>query len=253
MRLLLALLVTTSLSAQSYTIRCTEVADAKTRVLYEATVDGATDFDVVLRDARFEMKAAFSAEGSGPIELRVRIETRRRHGTSSNKLPLWEEDVQQHRLRVRLDQRVELLPFGGAGPRGLLKLDILPRPSPARTPRIDIAKASDHIRVHAHRLPHWYGVRARIEGMNANANALVFARDTARLQVGDATLSVSAEPAPYRDARTSTLVRFDGKWTNGAAFARSWEGITAGQPLRYPIRGPRGEAWTLILEVQPKE
>jgi len=253
MRLLFALLVATPLSAQSYTIRCTEVAEAKTRVLYEATVDGATDFDVVLRDARFEMKATFIAEGSGPVDLRVRIETRRRQGTSSNGLPLWEEDVQQHRLRVRLDQRVELLPFGGAGPRGLLKLDILPRPSTARTPRIDIAKASDNIRVQAHRLPHWYDVRARIEGVNANANALVFRGDTARLHVGDATLTVAAEPAPYRDARTSTLVRFDGRWKNGAAFARSWEGISSGRPLRYPVRGPRGEAWTLVLEVQPKE
>lgn len=248
MRLLAALLLATSLSAQSYTIRCTEVADAKTRVLYEATVDGATDFDVVLRDARFELNATFIAEGS---ELRVKLHTRRRHGTSANELPLWEEDVQHHRLRVGLGQRVELLPFGGAGPRGLLKLDILPRPSNAKTPRIDIAKTNDAIRVHAQRLPHWYEVRARLEG--ASANALVFTRDTARLALGDATLTVSAEPAPYRDARTSALVKFDGRWKNGSAFARGWEGIASGQRLRYPIRGPRGEAWTLVLEVNPKE
>lgn len=251
MRVLLALLFASTLSAQSYTIRCTEVVDARSRVLYEATVDGATDFDVHLRDARFEMKATFTAET--PNDLRVRIETRRRSGTSANRLPLWEEDVQQHRLRVRFDQRVELLPFGGAGPRGLLKLDVLPKKSAATTPRIDIAQSSDHIRVHAHRLPHWYEVRARIEGVNAHANAVVFARDNARLQLGDATITVTPEPAPYRDARTSTLVRFDGAWKNGAPFARAWEGITSGQPLRYPIRGPRGEAWTLILDVRPKE
>jgi len=246
MRLLLALLVTTSLSAQSYTIRCTEVADAKSRVLYEATVDGATDFDVILRDTRFEMNAAFTVEGT---EVRVRIETRRRQGVSSNKLPLWEDDVQHHRLRVGIGQRVELLPFGSAGPRGLLKVDVLPGKSEATTPRIHIGKANDHVRVLAHRLPHWYDVRARIEG--ASASVRVFTRDTTRLTVGNATLSVSAEPAPYRDARTSTLVRFDGQWKNGATFAYSWEGIASGQPLRYPIRGPRGEAWTLILEVKP--
>ena len=251
MKLLLTLLFAGTLSAQSYTIRCTEVADSKTRVLYEATVDGATDFDVVLRDARFEMKATFTAEGTGPIDLRVRIETRRRHGTSANELPLWEEDVQKHRLRVRLDQRVELLPFGGAGPRGLLALDVLPRRSAATTPRIAIAKASDHIRVLAHRLPHWYDVSARIE--EASANARVFTGEAARLNVGPATLLISAQPAPYRDAQTSALVTFEGRWNDGAAFAHSWEGIASGQSLRYLIRGPRGEAWTLILDVQPKE
>lgn len=248
MRLFLALIFAGSLSAQSYTIRCIEVVDAKPRVLYEATVDGATDFDVVLHDARFQMKATFTAEGA---ELRVRLETRRHRGLSANKLPLWEEDVQQHRLRVGFDQRVELLPFGGAGPRGLLRLDILPRRSTAREPRVDIARTSENISVRAHRLPHWYEVRARIEG--ANAFAVIFARDAAHLDVGDATLTISAEPAPYRDARTATLVKFDGKWKNGATFARSWEGIASGQSLRYPIRGPRGEAWTLILDVKPKE
>ncbi len=248
MRLFLALIFAGTLSAQSYTIRCIEVVDAKPRVLYEATVDGATDFDVVLHDARFEMNASFAAEGT---DLRVRIKTRRRHGTSANKLPLWEEDIQQHRLRVGFDQRLELLPFGSAGPRGLLRLDILPRRSTAREPRVEIVRASENISVRAHRLPHWYDVRARIEG--ASASALVFARDTAHLNVGDAALEISAEPAPYRDARTSTLVKFDGRWKNGAAFAQSWEGIASGQPLRYPIRGPRGEAWTLILDVKPKE
>lgn len=247
MKILLALAFATTLSAQSFTIRCTEVADAKTRVLYEANVDGATDFDVVLEDQSFEMHAAFTAERD---ELRVRLETRRRHGLSKNNLPLWEEDVQHHRLRVGAGQRVELLPFGGAGPRGLLKLDVLPRASSATAPRIDITKANDHIRVHAHRLPHWYEVRARIEG--ASANASVFVRDTATLTAGDATLTISAEPAPYRDARTTALVKFGGRWKNGVAFARDWEGITEGQPLRYPIRGPRGEAWTLVLEVHPR-
>ncbi len=243
MRLLLTLLVATSLSAQSYSIRCTEVADSKTRVLYEATVDGATDFDVVLRDARFEMNAAFTAEGN---DLRVRLETRRRHGSSSNKLPLWEEDVQHHRLRVGPGKRVELLPFGSAGPRGLLKLEILPRASRATTPRIDITKTNAAIRVHAHRLPHWYEVRARLG--NASANAVVFVRDTAQLRLGDATLSITMEPAPYRDARTSTLVKFDGKWNNGEVFARGWEGIASGQPLRYAIGNS-----SLILEVTPKD
>jgi len=165
---------------------------------------------------------------------------------SSNKLPLWEEDVQHHRLRVGAGKRVELLPFGSAGPRGLLKLDILPRPSRAATPRIEIAKTNEAIRVHAYRLPHWYEVRARLG--NASANAVVFVRDTAQLNLGDATLTIAMEPAPYRDARTTTLVKFDGKWKNGEVFARGWEGIASGQPLRYSIGNS-----SLILEITPKD
>jgi hypothetical protein len=160
---------------------------------------------------------------------------------------LWEEDVQQHRFRVRLGQTVELLPFGSAGPRGLLRLEIVPQAVQAAAPRIDITQSSNAIAVHAYRVPHRYEVRARIDG--GSASALVFTRERTRLTVGDAELTVSAEPAPYRDAWDATRVRFDGRWKNGALFAQSWEGIAAGQPLRYAIGGGR----TLILEITPKE
>lgn len=251
-RILLALLFAASAAADvRYHIRCTEVSGAKSRVLYEANVDGASDFDIAIRDERFTMNAFFVAEGNGPVDLRVRIETRRRHGTSSRGLPLWEEDRQQHRFRVAIDQPLELLPFGKAGPRGLLRLEITPRRPNANAPvRIDIANNTrgDAIAVHAYRVPHWYRVRARLEANGsvvANAVARIFAREPARLALGNAQLVVTAEPAPYRDAWSATLVRFD------APFARGWEGITSGQPLRYTVKGPRGEAWTLVLEVQP--
>lgn len=251
MRLLAVLLFATSLAAEgvSYTVRCTEVREGKTRVLYEASVDGpeATDFDVVLGDDRFSLKAHFVAEGSGPVDLRVRIETRRREGTSKRGLPLWEEDTQHHRLRVQLGQTIELLPFGGAGPRGLLRLEILPRRAAANAPRVSIARSSSAIAVHAYRVPHWYEVRARIGG--ASASATLFARERGTLRVGDAEITLSAEPAPYRDAWTSTLIRFDGRWKGGQAFAQSWEGVAAGQPLHYAI----GNGRTLVLEIQPKE
>lgn len=247
MRLLLVLLFAANAAAGvRYTIRCT---GENARVLYAATVDGpqSTDFDVVLRDERFELKAHFIAEGGGPVDVRVRLETRRREGTSKRGLPLWEEDAQQHRFRVRLGQTIELLPFGTAGPRGLLKLEIVPEPVNAPVPRIDIARSSSAIAVHAYRVPHRYEIRARIEG--ASANALIFTGERTRMTVGNAEIAIVAEPAPYRDAWSATLVRFDGRWTNGAAFAQSWEGIAAGQPLRYPIGGGR----TLILEITPKE
>lgn len=252
-RLAMLLLCATNVAAQGvrYAIRCTEVSEGKSRVLYAATVDGprATDFEVVLRDHRFELKAFFTAEGSGPVDLRVRLETRRREGTSRRGLPLWEEDLQQHRFRVRLGEVVELLPFGKAGPRGLLKLEVIPQRAGVAAPRIDISTSSNAIAVHAYRVPHHYEVRARIEGGNANASARIFTRERTRLSVGDAELTLSAEPAPYRDPWEATLVRFDGRWKNGAAFARSWEGVAAGQPLRYPIGGGR----TLVLEITAKE
>ena len=247
-RLLFLLLFATSVTAQGvrYTIRCT---GENARVLYAATVDGprATDFDVVLSDARFELKAHFIAEGSGPVDLRVRLETKRREGTSKRGLPLWESDTQHHRFRVRLGQTIELLPFGSAGPRGLLKLEIVPQAVNATTPRIDITKSSNAIAVHAYRVPHRYEVRARIDG--ALATATLFTREPSRLTVGGAELHITAEPAPYRDAWDATLVRFDGRWTHGAVFAQSWEGVAAGQPLRYPIGGGK----SLILEIIPKE
>ncbi|HEX6083613.1 MAG TPA: hypothetical protein VF266_03750 [Thermoanaerobaculia bacterium] len=243
--LLLALLLTNAAHAGvRYSVRAT---GENARVLYAATVDGATDFDVVLSDSKFELKAHFTAEGAGPVDLRVRLETRRREGTSKRGLPLWEVDTQQHRFRVRLGQTIELLPFGTAGPRGLLKLEIVPQAVEAKSPRIDITKSSSAIAVQAHRIPHRYEVRARIE--RAEARSTLFLRERTKLTVGDAELTISAEPAPYRDAWDATRVRFDGRWRNGAVFARSWEGVAAGQPLRYAIGGGR----TLILEITPKE
>jgi hypothetical protein len=245
-RLLLLLFLTASADAGvRYTIRAT---GEHARVLYAATVDGATDFDVVLGDTRFELKAHFTAEGTGPVDLRVRLETRRREGTSKRGLPLWEEDTQQHRFRVRLGQTIELLPFGSAGPRGLLKLEIVPHAVNAAGPRIDITKSSNAIAVQAYRVPHRYEVRARIDS-RAEARATLFTGERTKLTIGDAELTVSAEPAPYRDAWDATRVRFDGRWKNGTVFAQSWEGIAAGQPLRYSIGGGR----TLILEITPKE
>jgi hypothetical protein len=186
--------------------------------------------------------------------MRVRLETRRRAGSSRAGLPLWEHDQQQHRFRVGLDQQIELLPFGTPGPRGLLKLTIVPQRTTTRAdaPRIDIRHATgDAITVHAYRVPHWYDVTARVDGA-AIATARIFARQPTRLPLGTlGELVVTADAAPFRDAWQATLVRFDGRWTNGVRFARGWEGV--GTSLRYAIKGPRGEAWTLILDVTPKE
>lgn len=247
--LFLTLLLAQTLAADGvrYTIRCTEVSRGMSRVLYAAHVEGpqATDFDVVLSDDQYEMKAFFVAEGTGPVDLRVRVETRRRAGTSRNGLPLWEEDRQHHRLRVKLGQQIELLPFGSAGPRGLLRLDITPTRIASAPVSIDIDTntARDAIRVHASRVPHRYDVRARVEENGralSVATARLFMNEPQRIALAGG-LTISTAPAPHLDAWNATLIRFSGRWTG--------EGVAAGRPLRYPVRGPRGEAWTLILEV----
>jgi hypothetical protein len=245
------LLATTTAAADGirYTIRCTEVSAGKSRVLYAANVTGpqATDFDVVLSDDDYSMNAHFVAEGAGPVDLRVRIETRRRAGVSRNGLPLWEEDRQNHRLRVAIGQQIELLPFGKAGPRGLLRLEITPAriASAPVSIAIDTNTAKDAIRVHAYRVPHRYELKARVEtpgGVIGNAHATLFANEAQRLALAGA-LTFEAAPAPALDAWSATLVRFSGRWTG--------EGVATGRPLRYPVKGPRGEAWTLVVEVSP--
>lgn len=241
-----------------YTIRCTEVVDARERVLYEARVEGehATDFEVALRDANVAVTATFVNEAAANgVDSRVRIESRRRFGNSPNGLPLWEHDAQQHRLRVGFDQQIEFLPFGGAGERGLLRMQIVPDAIASTSSKpLDIRideLTSDAITVRAYRVPHWYAIEATLlrNGVaQANASARLFREERTTIRVGDATLNVIATEAPHLDARAAALLRFDGAWRNGKAFARQWEGVTAGSPLRYDL----GEGWTLELKGTPQ-
>src|SRR5229473_2798405 len=111
---ILALLLTAAAPAQPplnrirFVVRCIEVSGGAQRTLYEADVDGppGTDFSVRLRDRGFTLDALFVNEltASGKLDVRSSLTTRRRHGTASSGLPLWEEDAQEHRFVVGFDQ-----------------------------------------------------------------------------------------------------------------------------------------------------
>ncbi|HSP14138.1 MAG TPA: hypothetical protein VLV78_05240 [Thermoanaerobaculia bacterium] len=184
---LLLLTGTTALADRSrFIVRCIEERQGARHTLYEADIDGpsGTDFVVRLRDRGFTLVASFVNEptASGTIDVRASLTTRRREGTSRNGLPLWEEDVQEHRFTVRYDQEIEILPFGGAGAAGLLKFDVRPVRSTGAGPlRIDINDVSSRgvIEVDAFRQPHWYTAEAEVV-----SDGRVVARGSSRIFTG---------------------------------------------------------------------
>ena len=98
-------------------------------LLTEAVIDGpeGTDFNIDLNTRGFEMKAEFltdRVEGSETL-MRVRLETRRSYGLSPNGLPLYEEDRQEHSIRVSFNESLVLLPFGRNSSGDTLKIEIL--------------------------------------------------------------------------------------------------------------------------------
>lgn len=161
---LLATLVTipTTGDRRLFSIRA---VDDSGRVLYSTEVQGpaSTDFTVTLHDAQHEVDAAFVNEPrpGGGVDTRVHLRSRRAYGVSRNGLPLWEEDAQDHRLAVDLDQQIEMLPFGKAGDAGLLKLTITPRAAASAAPeplqiRIGQEMTRGAIQVRAYLEPHWF-------------------------------------------------------------------------------------------------
>lgn len=247
-------------SRLAFTIRCTETTADGTRTLYEATIDGppATDFDLSLHDARFTLDASFVNEPTtnGGTDIRLHVESRRRFGTSPNGLPLWEEARQEHRVSVELDQQLELLPFGGAGPRGLLKFVIEPAASAkAAGAPIAIALHADEthaIRVYAHRAPHWYTVDAALERdgvIVARASTRSFRDEPTHLALGTlAAVDLRVAPPPYDDPRRAARVTFDARGAGGRTLARDWEGITDGAPMRYALK----DGSVLVFTARPE-
>lgn len=244
-RLCLAVvLVASSVAAATprlrYTVRFAEVRGGASKVVYKALIEGpaATDFEIDLRDARVQIKAQFVNElTSGAIDMRVRIESRRRYGTSPAKLPLWEEDAQDKRFRVGFAEEVELLPFGGAGRDGLLRVTVAPEViAPSNAPlsiRIDNREPANAITVRAYHVPHWYEVEATLRSQKVIAR--VFANEPASISVGDTRVVVTASPVPFGDAARTTQLTFDvarGK----TSLATGWGGVTSGTPLRYTLR-----------------
>ncbi|HYO77250.1 MAG TPA: hypothetical protein VE010_12360 [Thermoanaerobaculia bacterium] len=244
------------------TVRCVEATGTSTRTLYNATVEGphATDFELSLVDGGFELNATFINEpvATRQTDVRMNIASRRRAGTSRNGLQLWEEGVQQQRMRVGADEQLELLPFGGAGPRGTIRFEVVREEvagDAAAPVTIAIGEQQTRaIRVRAYRVPHWYVVDATLTARDgrqvARGVARAFKGERTRVNIGNvAQLDVTSDAAPYQDAWRAAQVRFDGRWSDGKPLATSWEGITAGAPLQYEL----SNGMTLRIAVRAEE
>ena len=210
----------------AFHVRCVEELDGARKTLYETTIEGppGTDFTIVMRDPRFEMEASFLNEivAERELDVRVKLESRRRYGVSRNKLPLWEVDRQQHRLSVAHGDQIELLPFGGPGSGGLLKIEIVPQRGTGSGPMTIDLGAHDlggAITVQASHAPHWFDVDATLE-----KNGQVIARERAQLFYGSrgrvAGVDITAESFPYLDrwAAASVKLERDGRTSSGVVF-----------------------------------
>jgi hypothetical protein len=204
--------------------------DDSGRVLYSAEIEGppATDFTVALRDAQHEVDAAFVNEprAGGGLDTRIHLRSRRAYGLSRNGLPLWEEDSQDHRLRVDLDQEIEMLPFGKAGDAGLLKLIIAPHAAGSPSPqplqiRIGQELTRGAIQVSAYLEPHWFDADvtlARAGRVIATGHLRTFLGEAGTVALnGFGTLRLTPSPAAG-DRRQFVAFTIDGAWS-GAGIA----------------------------------
>ena len=233
--LLLALLAAIPAKAEriGFVVRCVEERGAARRVIYQSSIDGPprTDFTIRIRDRGYTLDADFVNEPvESGVDVRVHLTSRRRQGTSRNGLPLWEEDEQKHRMTVRFDQAIHLLPFGRAGEAGLLKFEVLPAraagdPAGPIQIRIEQGAAEGTITVDAYVQPHWY--RADVEVAGSQATARLFAGEPAR--VGE--LTITASPTQRADAWTYTYVVLSSRQVVGIAAATVCRSETATLPL----------------------
>lgn len=246
-----------------YVVRCVEEQKQTRRVVYQATIGGpaGTDFTIRVRDRGYELDAAFVNElTADKLDMRARLVSRRRAGTSRNGLPLWEEDVQQHRFSVGFDQQVEMLPFGGAGTAGLLKIEILPARAAGTSDNIDIhldlQPQNGALAVDAYRVPHWYRANVEIAGPGrvANANARLFVdQPTAIALPGAGSVTITASTESHTDPWKVTAIAVDGRWNDGRTLIANAHAATAGEWMTYAINAPDGRSkWTLRVRVEPE-
>lgn len=222
-----------------YHVRC---FDGR-QTLYAAEVEGSldTDFKVTLRDARHEIEAAFINEPlpSGGIESRIHLRSRRAWGVSPNGLPLWEEDDQRQHVEVDPDQQIDLLPFGGRGEAGLLKIEITPATVPsganAQPLQIHISKSAPQgaIEVSAFRTPHWYTADVAIlrNGVTAaRTNGRLFVDEGGTMTIGGVDVHVTPSTVPFGSPEDLVSMHID------APFAPGWNAVAlAGKPMAFSI------------------
>jgi hypothetical protein len=257
-----------------YEIRLVDEVDGSRRVLYRAEVEGPadSDFRIELRDRNFELDATVLNEPAGPasIDSRLRLQSRRRHGQTRDGVPLWEEHRREHRAVTTAAQQLDILPFGGRGPDGLLKFEVAHLPMAGRRGadprslqvRITEPGLSGTVRIAAFRIPHHFEATARLtsaEGEIASGRALFFTGERGVMQLVDAgsgepmaEMLLTIGPADYADPWTTAAVDFSLRRTaaeGGQWLARDWSGTAGfGQSISYPILARRAGA-TLTLEI----
>jgi hypothetical protein len=260
-----------------FQITAVEERNGERRVVSDAAVEGppGTDFDVNLRDGRFQMSARFLTDlaPGGGLSVRAKLDTRRLYGSSEAGLPLYEEDAQRHTLNLNFDEAVVLLPFGGGGDAGRLSIEIKPERVPSAEtddPRITISKPSPGgaISVEATKVPHNFNVEAALledgrEVARGSADCLLEEPGELLLRpVGaggegvSAALKLTVERFEPGAGDGRAAVRFDllGGDAARTPLARNWAGVSGlGSEMAYDLsqtyRGVPGRKYELRLRV----
>lgn len=241
---------------------------SRPEVLTEAVIDGpeGTDFNIDLKTKGFEMKAEFLTDRVSDSEmlLRVRLETRRSYGLSQNGLPLYEEDRQEHTVRMAFDESVVLLPFGKNSGGDTLKIEILPgrkTSAAAEELNIDFLKnlTSGEIAINARKVPHDYEVEAQVlfEGAPvARGDAIALFRKTSDVAIkGSLDFGLDIEIEEFIRSRPTDLasVIFKLKDREGKTI-NSGRGIgDLGREFRYSLEQELGTGYELVFRVKEKK
>jgi hypothetical protein len=198
-------------------------------IISSSVIEGppGTDFDVDLQGERFKMNAKFltDLDESNALAIRAKLQTRRLYGRSAQGLPLYEEDAQSQALRLGLDEKIILLPFGRNGGDDRLKIEITPAmteesvytPSGELRPLIiNILKISPDgiVNIHASKIPHRYEAEVRLledgrEIARSAANLMFDEPQELLLQSDTQAIAVRLKIAEYTRSRPSDLVEIN--------------------------------------------
>jgi hypothetical protein len=233
------------------------------QIVSQALVEGppGTDFNIHLRDARFKMTAKFLTDLVTPDKLRVRarLDTRRLHGYSERRLPLYEEDAQGESFELGFDEQIVLLPFGRGGD-DQLQIEISPARSDesvlspsgeVRPLAIRILKQSPGgaISVEASRVPHRFRLEAALfdRGREVAREAAECLIEEAReVRLGPLALALTVDRYARDRPRDQVAISFDASRA-GETIARGWAGVAGlGSEMNYEL----GDGLTLKFSIR---
>lgn len=246
------------------------VEGSHSETLTEATIEGpvGTDFDIALNTKGFEMKAGFLTDPVGDTDslVRIQLETKRFYGLSPNGLPLYEEDSQEHTIRVATREAVVLLPFGRNGNGDTLKIEILPQRitapfEDAEKLKIEFLKnlTSGEILINARKIPHNFEIEAEVQlsgtPVTKGETAALFRKNEAAKLSGALDLVLDIEIEEFSRSRPTDLVSvtFGLKDKNGTMIANGRGISETGGEFRYPLEQKLGKGYELVFRVKEKQ